>query len=306
MGKIQDALDKLRDESEDSASVQGGPSNVATPAGSMPYHAGAPTRSRELQALSAPPVPRYEKKIDIARLKEFGLVPKHSDGDDLAQQFRRIKRPIVRVAFDRGAADEDLHANVIMLASALSGSGKSFCAYNLAKSIARERDHGVLLMDADVLKPTISRALGLEGQKGLIDFLLDPDVGLEDILVATNDSDILLIPAGQRHDEATELLASRRMQELIHTISRVFSSHAILLDTPPLLVTNEARVLAERVGQIAFVIEAGISTQDSVLQALDLLDQNKPINAILNKSRSEQYGDYGFGYHDYYEAPQQD
>ena len=233
-------------------------------------------------------------KIDLDVLLNERLLASETERDLIAQQFRRIKRPVLNIAFGPGVPKSE-NANVIMMTSALPRSGKTFCSLNLAMSIARERDLGAVLVDADVLKPNISRILELDNRAGLIDYLLNPDIDIEDILVGTDMQGILVVPAGQRHREATELLASHRMQTFISQMSQRFPGRAIIVDTPPLLITNEANVLAEHMGQIVLVIEAGVSTQDSVSEALNSLNRSKPINAILNKSRDSAFGQYGAG-----------
>jgi protein-tyrosine kinase len=249
--------------------------------------------------------PSQSIEVSNASLKEFGLLRNGAVSTDLAQQFQRIKRPILSIAYGDGGMGVD-NANVILFASALPGSGKSFCCFNLAMSISRERDLGVVLVDADVLKPSISRAFGLSERPGLIDYLLDSNISLDDIVVGTDLQGIVVIPSGQQHVEATELLASKRMREFVETVANRFHSHAVLMDAPPLLVTNEAQALAERAGQIVFVVDAGVSTQDSVLRAVETLDRDKPINAILNKARGSSVGNYGFGYRDGYSIPASD
>jgi exopolysaccharide/PEP-CTERM locus tyrosine autokinase len=224
------------------------------------------------------------------------------DAEITAQEFRRIKRPIIRTAFETDLPAGE-NANVIMMASAMPGAGKSFCAYNLSQSISMEREIGAVLVDADVLKPGISRSMGLHNNVGLIDYLLDPTMELADILVSTGLNDILVIPAGHKHPHATELLASRRMQDLVRLLSIQFANRVVIFDAPPLLLTNEAQVLASRMGQIVLVIEARVSSQDSVMRALSMLDRNKPINAILNKSRSASDDGYRGDYYGYYHYP---
>ncbi len=238
--------------------------------------------------------------IDVQLLIDHGLRPSEEDKEVIAQEFRRIKRPVLKIAFDEDQA-AGANPNVIMVASALPKSGKTFCSINLSTSIARERDFGAVLVDADVLKPNISRVLGLEEHVGLIDYLLDPTVSIDDILVGSDLHDIILVPAGKPHDESTELLASRRMEEFVAALSQRYQNRAIVVDTPPLLLTNEANVLAHHMGQVILVIEAGVSTQEAVLQALEMLDRDLPINAILNKSRGRSIleygsGSYGYGY----------
>ncbi|MEM7501124.1 MAG: hypothetical protein AAF417_03740 [Pseudomonadota bacterium] len=245
--------------------------------------------------------PSRSVEVPVAKLQASGLLPRGEDLAIISQQFRRIKRPIIQWGFEADLAT-GRNPNVIMVASALPGAGKTFCSFNLAISISSERDHGAVLVDADVLKPGISRELGLQENVGLIDYLMDPTIRLEDILVQTDLNDLVVIPAGQRHPEATELLASKRMKDLVALLSVRYGDRAVVFDMPPLLLTNEAQVLASQAGQIVMVIEARVTSQESALRALAMLDRDKPINAILNKSRSALNGGYqgdDYGYYSY-------
>lgn len=237
-------------------------------------------------------------EIDRGLLEISGFWPTGPDEAVIAEQFRRAKRPVISLAFETGVPTGE-NPNVVMMASAMPGAGKSFCTFNLARSIARERDIGAVIVDADVLRSSISRSLGLTNRPGLTDYLLDESLTIEDILLQSDLDDIVLVPAGDSHPEATELLSSRRMTQFVAELSARFRNRVILCDTPPILITNEAHVFAEHVGQIVMIIEARYSSQVSVLQALASLDRDKPINAILNKSRTARgsgyYGDdYGY------------
>jgi protein-tyrosine kinase len=221
----------------------------------------------------------------------------------VADEFRRIKRPLLKNAAAR-VADASDHMNVIMVTSAMPKAGKTFCAVNLAVSISLERELNVLLVDADVAKPHISREFGLANRPGLIDLLLHEDQAMEDLLVRTDLNEIQVLPAGTAHPQATELLASERMSRVVDELATRYPDRIILLDSPPLLLTSESQALASQVGQIAFVVEAGETNQQELLQAIEVLDESKAINIILNKSRHSSpfgiYGDYGYyGYEGY-------
>jgi len=149
-------------------------------------------------------IPNFRVIVAAETLREHGLRPHDSDLDLVAQQFRRIKRPILNTAFGVGVGvPKSENDNVIMLGSALPGTGKTFCSFNLAASIAREQDVGAVLVDADVLKPNISVAFGLQNRPGLIDYLLDSSLTIDDILVATNVHGIIVVPTGQQHDQSS-------------------------------------------------------------------------------------------------------
>lgn len=292
MSKIQKALGLLRDEKGKTEAID------------TPERSNADDRSRGAREASgghrptinvrAQPgaqahnevrfAPSKSVKINVEDLQEGGVIAADEQSELVEHQFRRIKRPLLQFAFGVGVPIER-NANVIMVASAMSGAGKSFCSTNLSISIAKERDVGAVLVDADVLKPNISKSMGLEDDVGLIDYLVDRNIELNDILFEVSDLDICVIPAGRKHDEATELLASRRMRDLVSLLSETFSDRAVIFDTPPLLVTNEAHNLAEHMGQVVMVVAAGESSQESVTQALGSLNRDRPINAIMNKTR---------------------
>lgn len=240
--------------------------------------------------------PRHH--LDSERLVKAGLLAPANHAVPVADEFRRIKRPLIRNATGK-LGDLDRHMNVIMISSSLPDAGKTFCSVNLAVSISLERELNVLLVDADVAKQHISREFGLGNAPGLIDLLVDDSRELEEILVRTDLNDIQVLPAGSGNPHATELLASERMSTIIAELAARYPDRIVLLDSPPLLITSEAQALAGQVGQIVLIVEAGSTRQQELLQTVELLDRNKPINVILNKSRYDSrtgyYGtDYGY------------
>jgi protein-tyrosine kinase len=187
-----------------------------------------------------------------------------------------------------------------MVTSSLPNEGKSFTAINLAMSIAMEMDRTVLLVDADVARPSLPRVLGLPEQKGLLDVLQDKSLTLSDVLLRTNVDKLSILMAGTRDAHATELLASEAMGRLLNDLARRYSDRIVVFDSPPLLVTTEARVLATRVGQIVFVVRAEETPQRAVMEALGTIEACPVKLLILNQARNVEnvaYGyEYGYGY----------
>jgi receptor protein-tyrosine kinase len=218
----------------------------------------------------------------------------------VGQEFRVIKRPLLTNAFGRGSAFPVANGRRVMVTSAFPGEGKSFCAINLAMSIASERDHQVLLVDADVARPSVPRELGIETGAGLMDWLIDDTLDLASLVVQTSIDKLSLLPAGRRHDHATELIASQAMSRLLEELSTRFPDRIIIFDSPPLLVTTESRVLASYMGQIVMVVEAGRTPREAVKEAIATLDGAEVVGLLLNKSREaragNQYGYQGYGY----------
>jgi len=246
-------------------------------------------------------------ELDLSGLKASGLVdPRSTEVNRTTEEFRRIKRPLLTNIRGEGASVVP-NANMIMVTSALAGEGKTFTSINLAMSIAMEMDRTVLLVDADVAKPDITARLGVEAEIGLIDVLLDDGLALPDVLLRTDIPKLTLLPSGRRHVHSTELLASERMLQLTLELSSRYPDRIVIFDTPPLLLTSEARVLAGLMGQIVMVVEEGITPQHVVKEAVDSLQDNEIVGIVMNKgvsgSGEEGYGGYsgysGYGYYPY-------
>jgi len=236
--------------------------------------------------------------LHLESLRLRGFVSPDGERSQIAQEFRIIKRPLLANAFGRGTSPVR-NGKRVMITSALPGEGKSFCAINLALSIAAERDHKVLLVDADVARPSLPRELGIEVDRGLMDCLADESADLAALILDTDVEKLSLLPAGRTHAHTTELLASEAMSRLLENLSTRFPDTLIVFDSPPLLPTTEARVLAAHMGQILVVVEAGRSPRDSVETALAMVSDCEVVGLVLNKSRIAKagyYGGYGYGY----------
>lgn len=258
--------------------------------------AGEVGRSASLAAV-APPAARHERNavsIDLAQLERSGYLAPSSNRSMLAEEFRHIKRPLLNNARSPGAGN-GRHAE-IMVTSALSEEGKTFLAINLAMSMAAEVDTAVLLVDADVVRPSILQRLGIQADKGLLDVLMDPALEVSDLVLQTNVPKLSILAAGTRSDRATELLASNAMDGLLGTLAERYPDHVIVFDAPPLLLTNEAKVLASRVGQVVLVVEASKTPRDVVAQAFAAVEQCPVVLSVLNKA-PESATSVGYGYY---------
>ena len=241
-------------------------------------------------------------QIDLAALAAVGYVTPDAPRSQIADEFRVLKRPIIKNAQDRSAASI-AHPNCVMVTSALPAEGKSFVALNLALSIAMEVDSTVLLVDADVANPNLLRRLHLPATKGLLDLLTDDKETLADVLLRTNVEKLSLLPAGTPHRRATEMLASAAMGDLVQQMSKRYLDRILVFDSPPLLATTEARVLASHMGQIVMVVEADHTVQRTVVQALETVENCPIVLMVLNKAtRTDLGGYYGYGVYGPYGA----
>jgi protein-tyrosine kinase len=238
--------------------------------------------------------------LDLKRIQAAGLLAPETQRSRLKEEYRHIKRPLLMNVDGKGATTAE-RANLILVTSARPGEGKTFTACNLAMSIATERNRTVLLVDADVIKPAVTKVLGVEVERGLVDYLIDDQLDLADVLVDTNVPSLTLLPAGSRHHLSTELLAGENMGRLAVELSGRYPDRIVIFDSPPLLATTEASVLASLMGQVVMVVEAERTPQSQVKEALALLDPNQIVGFVLNKARGGFGSDYyGYGYGDHY------
>lgn len=234
-------------------------------------------------------------ELDLTRLELQGYLVPTQSSSMLAEEFRHIKQPLLRIAREAAGKVANRGA-LIMVTSALSKEGKTFCAINLALSMAMEIDTTVLLVEADVVRPAVLDRLGLPPSLGLMDILTDPSIGLSEVLLRTNVPKLTLLPAGTRSARSTELLGSDAMERLLVELCTKYPDRVVVFDAPPLLLTAEAKVLAARLGQVVMVVEAGSTSRGAVLEALAAVEECPHVMGVLNKCieprAGGRYGQY--------------
>jgi len=235
-------------------------------------------------------------EIDLGSLRTAGLVAPEYHEIMIANQFREIKRPLIANAYGKRVAQVE-DGNLIIITSAMAGEGKSFTSLNLAISIAQEQDLAVLLVDADVVKPRISHVLGIAEMPGLLDYLDGEQTAPEALVVRTDIGGLSVLPAGAPRANSTELLAGSRMEYLVQELATKDPQRVVIFDTPPLLQTSEAKVLASLAGQVVLVIKAGATSLGAVSDALHILGDESAVNLVLNQARdADSRSQYGYGY----------
>ncbi|MCE7902160.1 MAG: hypothetical protein DYH20_05730 [Gammaproteobacteria bacterium PRO9] len=218
-------------------------------------------------------------------------------------ELRHLKRSILQCAFGPLA---DSGTNIIMITSAMPGAGKTFMSANLAQSLAMERDRTTLLIDADDTRATLSRAMGLQGGRGFFDVLQDETLSLDACRYTTDIAGLEFVPAGHRFDDSLELLTSNRAREIIKRLSEEDRNRLVLIDCPPLLGTPNAVAISALAGQVLVVVEAGASTEPSLMQALEHLNRDKPIGLVLNKIPRSSLLSLSNGSYYYYAPTEED
>ena len=290
MSLVERALEKAR------------AANATGTAATKPAESTTPNRRRDEAATgkypALVPFPRVadNPKVQItqAQLEANGL---RAPGGLLHQQtaeYRHVKRQLIASM----AELKGDYRQVILVTSALAGDGKTHSSANLALSLAMEPDFSVLLIDADVAKPRLSRIFGLEGKPGLMDALAHHDLNPESLIQTTNIEGLSLLPAGQTHSNATELFASARMHDVVCNLSRPVN-RIIVVDSLPLLLATEARAQLPCAGQIVVVVRADVTPAAAVRQALELVGENANVNLLLNACARDGFGSTRYSGYNY-------
>ena len=244
--------------------------------------------------MGADAVVSRQVELDLRALAAAGFATPNDARSMIGDQYRVIKRPLIRNAMGKGASSL-VHGNLIMVTSALPGEGKTFTSVNLAMSIAAELDHTVMLVDADVARPSVLNLLGREKGPGLLD-LLDGRAKMSEVLLRTNIDKLTILPSGTFHPRATELLASEAMRHWLDDVALRYPDRIVIFDSPPLLLTTEARVLASHMGQVVVVVQAGKTLQSHVEHALAAIESCPVRLLLLNQAHAGADAAYGYGY----------
>ena len=236
--------------------------------------------------------------LDKISLADRGYLIDNGTRKSIKDEFRQIKRKLLHNAF--GNASKTLHhSNLIMVSSAKPNEGKTFVAINLALSIALEQDKTVLLIDSDVLRPSVLRELGIDDQPGIIDYLLGEAGQVSDIIYDTDIDKLKLIPAGTLHHLSNELLASEKMATFANELANRYPDRIVIFDCPPLIGVTETLVLANLMGQALIVVEESQTSIADIKAATEHLNEDLALGLVLNKairSHKDLYGYYGYGY----------
>ncbi len=284
----------------DFASALRAPPAAPAPLEAVPVE--APRRAPEPALVRAAPPPRGRvAAIDRVRLAEAGFIVPDAPVSGLAEEFRLIKRQLL-AEIDAAADAADGKSRSVLVCSARPDEGKTFCALNLALSLAGERDLEVLLIDADFTKPELLATLGVESGPGLVDAIADPDADPESFVVPTDVGGLLLLPAGRKANNVPELLGSERTREVLARLAGAGKRRILLFDSPPTLMASAASVLAGHVGRALMVVRADRTTESDLREAVALLSGCDRIGLILNAAgfapSGRRYGGYYGDGHD--------
>ena len=272
MGRIEEALRKAK--AGHDVNVKHAATNRADVVDRAAPETSTPSHSLEDSKIRS----NHVIRVNNERLLEQRVIAA-SQHDDRVGHYRQLRTRLLKTMRDN-------QCTTLAITSAHEGAGKTLTASNLAISLSKDVNTTVLLVDLDLNTPTVHQKLNLEPEKGLVDYL-EGTADLEDIVFNPGIEGLTVLAGRSAGKESSELLASPTMKKLIRDLHSQDVASIIIFDLPPLLRNDDAILFAPYADAVLVVVEDGVTTDEQLRHAMQLLDNANVIGTILNKSRDE-------------------
>lgn len=227
-----------------------------------------------------------------ARMEHPFLVTSRNSFSPICEEYKKLKARIMRMT------KKEPFKNVLLVTSAVGGEGKSITAANLAFTLSRDYDHSVLLVDADTRRPSLHALLNVTPGLGLSDCLAD-DVDLGSVLVKVGSGHLHFLPPGKKNDNPVEMFSSLKMEKLVAEMKSRYPDRYVIIDTPPVLLFAETKMISALADGIIFVIREGRAPLEHIMEALDLLKEERLMGVVYNDAGPDGLNGK-YPYHTYY------
>jgi receptor protein-tyrosine kinase len=284
MSRIEEALKqagaKTRLDDLPQESSVGGLESFSVGSDATPPQADRP----KIVERSSPPPSR------VSGVPFFERLVVHPNAEPVAvEQYRRLAAVLHQAQVERGT-------KVVMVASAKAAEGKTLTAANLALTLSESYGRRVVLVDADLRRPALSRLFQLPNGSGLSENLRATE---EEPLNVTNLSESLsLVPGGRADSDPMAGLTSGRMEQIIQRAAASFDW--VILDTPPVALLSDAHLLAAMVDAAVLVIHAGVTPHALIQRAVETIGREKIVGVVLNRVATDAFAEAN--YYEYYQS----
>lgn len=217
------------------------------------------------------------------------LVNLHDPHSSTAEEYRKLKSVLVKLTTGES------FKNSIMVTSSLPNEGKSLTALNLALTLAQELDHTVLLVDADLRRPSVHRYLNIEPGVGLSEVLMG-EAQIGEAIIPTGLGNLSVIRAGRSIDNPVETFSSQHARAILSELKHRYPDRYIIFDTPPVLPFAESRSLANLVDGVLFVVMERLASQANLKEALDSL-KGCPLLGVVYNAATVDSNDGRYAYY---------
>ena len=228
--------------------------------------------------------------VDREVLRENGLIVPEGSVTGLLEEFRIVKRQLLLQVAELRRQKASSRAQRVLISSPHSGEGKTYCALNLALSMAAEKESDVLLVDADFGKPSVLSMLGLPSGPGLMDALVDEKADVASFVLGTDIPGLWVLPAGSTTAQDSEYLSSSRTDRVLDRLTQGAPNRIVIFDSPPVLAASLPAELAKHAGQVVVVVRADSTGQGALEDAVSLLSACPNIQLLLNGAQFSPSG----------------
>lgn len=292
MSRIEKAMEKAREQSKSPSRIAHVEilADLSEPKPSQHFQQVPVSGERYSQPADSPQTDSQLHEANKIDMTSPRLIAVNDYNVAIAEEYRKLKSTIVQLV------NKEPAKNFFLITSSIGGEGKSMTALNLAISLAQEHGKKVLLIDADLRKPSIAKYLGITPKDGLTEYLRT-NMELDELFIETGLGGLTCLPAGKSVDNPVELYSSQRMRDLISLIKERFSDGYIIIDSSPVLPFAEARILATLVDGVVYIIKEGATSMKDIEEGLNSLYGAKVVGLVYNQATTASLAG---GYHYYY------
>ncbi len=226
-------------------------------------------------------------KVPKNLLREQRIILNEDQNDKYINTYKKLRTAVLHRLRQNGW-------NAFGVTSSTPGEGKTLTAINLSIQLSMEANHTVLLVDADLRRPSVHRYFGYLPGKGLADYLLS-GAPLEEILIHPDIGHLIVLPGNKPIRSSSESLSSPRMAALVKELKMRHPSQLVVFDLPPLLFSDDVMAFSPYLDAFLLVIEDGKVAHDELAHSIELLGDTNLLGTVLNKSQEQ-----GAGYSNYY------
>ncbi|OUS25767.1 hypothetical protein A9Q99_20125 [Gammaproteobacteria bacterium 45_16_T64] len=233
-----------------------------------------PRVSRKVQANGQIKQMAEIASLSPAELDELKIVYPGMTNTSVLNTFREIRTKLVS-----GANKNNF---VLMISSICHEGGGSFTALNMAAVFALDKTKTALLIDCNLYQPTADKLLGVEPDFGLTDYLVNPDLDVDDIIYASGIDRLRVIPVGSHIEGGAEYFTSERMCQFVLSVKERYPDRYIIIDAPPVGLSAEGKILAELSDYLVLVVPYGKVTEQQIQAGVSAAGEDKVSGIIFN------------------------
>lgn len=215
------------------------------------------------------------RPLDPENLAKRRIIHPDMENRESLNVFRELRTKLLQVSRGQNF--------VAMLTSVPADGGGSFVSMNLAASIAFDEAKTSLVIDCNLLDPTLDTVMGVDTEYGLTDFLLDPSIGVDEVIYPSGIPRLRLIPVGKKQEHVAEFFTSTRMRGFLDVVKRRYPDRFIFIDAPPVSHSADARILSDLCDYAILVVGYGQATAADIEAAVEVVGRNKLVGVVFNK-----------------------